>query len=97
MWHSPEPRRRTSPIICSISMPPTRAPVSTGGGLERKGLGSRDKADALVAPAFIHLMAIGRHIPLNDDIDWLIGVEPSGVIELGEMDDPTVRQMLQFC
>ena len=65
-------------------------------GLERKSLGARAKADALVALAFIHHMAIGRNIPLDDVIDWLIGLAPEGVIEFVEKDDPTVRQMLQF-
>ena len=65
-------------------------------GLERKSLGSRAKADGLIALAFIHHMAIGRNIPLDDVIGWLIGLAPEGVIEFVEKDDPTVRRMLQF-
>jgi len=65
-------------------------------GLERKSLGQRAKADAIVALAFIHHMAIGRNIPLDDVIDWLIGLAPQGVIEFVEKSDPTTQQMLQF-
>lgn len=65
-------------------------------GLERKSLVQRAKADAIVALAFIHHMAIGRNIPLDDVIDWLIGLAPEGVIEFVEKTDPTTQQMLQF-
>ncbi|MCP4330702.1 MAG: class I SAM-dependent methyltransferase [Alphaproteobacteria bacterium] len=61
---------------------------------ERQSFGDRGKADAVVALAFIHHLAIARNIPLDQVIAWIVGLAPNGVIEFVEKSDPTVRQML---
>lgn len=61
---------------------------------ERPGLAARRSADAILALAVVHHLAIGRNIPLPQVIDWLIGMAPEGVIEFVRRDDPMVRQML---
>lgn len=63
---------------------------------ERKGLCERAQADAIIALAFEHHLAIGRNIPLDRLVDWLVGLAPSGVVEFVTKDDPTVQKMLQL-
>jgi len=61
---------------------------------ERSGFQSRATADAMIALAFEHHLAIGRNIPMGKAIDWLIGLAPTGVIEFVQKSDPTVQEML---
>jgi len=61
---------------------------------ERRGLAERGPADALFALALIHHLAIGRNVPLNRVVEWLIGLAPSGVLEFVPKDDPKVQEML---
>ena len=61
---------------------------------ERKGLAERAKADAMIALAFIHHIAIGRNIPLDMALDWLIAMAPTGVIEFPPKSDPMVQRLL---
>jgi ribosomal protein L11 methylase PrmA len=63
-------------------------------GLERAGFASRARPDALLALAFVHHLAIGRNVPLDQVLDWLTGLAPCGVIEFVPKHDPTVRRML---
>jgi hypothetical protein len=44
------------------------------GQAERKGLAERANADALVALAFIHHIAIGRNVPLDMAVDWIMSI-----------------------
>lgn len=61
---------------------------------ERPGFQERASADALIALAFIHHIAIGRNIPLAQAVSWLIGLAPNGVIEFVPKTDPMVKQLL---
>ena len=61
---------------------------------ERKGLASRADADAILALAWLHHIAIGRNIPIDDVIDWLMGLAPRGIIEFVPKQDPMVRELL---
>jgi ribosomal protein L11 methylase PrmA len=61
---------------------------------ERRGLEARGPADALLALAFTHHLAIGRNVPLGEIARWLTSLAPRGVIEFVQKDDPTVRLML---
>ena len=61
---------------------------------ERKGLASRAGADAILALAWLHHIAIGRNIPIDDVNDWLMGLAPRGVIEFVPKQDPMVRELL---
>jgi ribosomal protein L11 methylase PrmA len=62
--------------------------------IERAGFGRRAKADAVLALAFEHHLAIGRNVPLDQTVAWLTGVAPSGVIEFVPKTDPTINRML---
>lgn len=62
--------------------------------LERDGLSRRAHADALLALAFEHHLAIGRNVPLDQVVQWLVSLAPTGVIEWVEKSDSTVQRML---
>jgi ribosomal protein L11 methylase PrmA len=61
---------------------------------ERKSVMSRGGADAMMALAFEHHLAIGRNIPLDRVVDSLVKMAPAGVIEFVRKEDPTVQQLL---
>jgi ribosomal protein L11 methylase PrmA len=61
---------------------------------ERAGFGRRAKADAVLALAFEHHLAIGRNVPLDRLLAWLTGLAPRGVVEFVPKTDPTVQRML---
>jgi ribosomal protein L11 methylase PrmA len=61
---------------------------------ERRGLVHRGSADALLALAFEHHLAIGRNVPLDQVVQWLVSLAPCGLIEWVEKTDSTVQCML---
>jgi len=61
---------------------------------ERAGFADRSKGDALLALAFIHHLAIGRNVPLERVVDWLIDRAPHGIIEFVPKEDPMVQRLL---
>jgi ribosomal protein L11 methylase PrmA len=63
---------------------------------ERLGLRSRSGADAVIALAIVHHLAISRNIPLPAVIEWLVGLAPHGVIEFVPKSDPMIQRMLQW-
>ena len=65
-------------------------------GRERPPVTERIRADALIAMALVHHLAIGRNIPLAWVIDWLIDTASQGVIEFVEKTDPQIMRMLRF-
>ena len=54
---------------------------------ERKGFSSREAPDAIIALALIHHLAIGRNIPLDQVVEWCVGLAPAGVIEFVPRND----------
>jgi len=72
------------------------APSQGWAERERKGLGSRAEADALLALALVHHLAIGRNVPLAGVVDWLVSLAPEGVIEFVPKSDPMVRELLRL-
>jgi ribosomal protein L11 methylase PrmA len=61
---------------------------------ERKGLGTRRNAGAVVALAFVHHLAIAKNVPLAQVLEWITSLAPVGLIEFVPRDDPTVKKML---
>ena len=47
-----------------------------------------------MALAIIHHLCIGRNIPLNAAVSWLISMAPTGVIEFVPKTDPMVQELL---
>jgi ribosomal protein L11 methylase PrmA len=71
-----------------------QAPDQGWNASERKGLARRANADALLALAFEHHLAIGRNVPLDQVVAWIVSHAPRGVIEFVQKSDPTIQQML---
>jgi ribosomal protein L11 methylase PrmA len=63
---------------------------------ERFGLRSRINADAVIALAIVHHLAIGKNIPLPSVLDWLVSLAPQGVIEFVPKSDPMIQRMLRL-
>lgn len=63
---------------------------------ERRGLGTRASADGLLALALVHHLAIARNVPLDQVVDWLTGLAPSGVIEFVPKNDAMVQRLLRL-
>lgn len=61
---------------------------------ERIGFGGRFSADAILALAVEHHLAIARNVPLADVVSWITSLAPRGVVEFVPKEDPTVRKML---
>lgn len=61
---------------------------------ERKGLSERASADAIIALAFIHHIAIGRNVPIDDIAKWFTSLAPQGIIEFVPKQDPMIQKML---
>lgn len=62
--------------------------------MERRGFGQRAQVDAVIALAFEHHLTIAHNVPLDQFLDWLIGLAPDGVVEFVPKQDPTVQKML---
>lgn len=61
---------------------------------ERAGFSERIKADAVIALAFEHHLAIAHNVPLDQVVEWIVDVAPAGIIEFVPKDDPTIVKML---
>jgi ribosomal protein L11 methylase PrmA len=61
---------------------------------ERASFTERARFDFLIALAVEHHLAIGRNIPLDELVRWMVGLAPQGVIEFVQKTDSTVRRML---
>jgi ribosomal protein L11 methylase PrmA len=61
---------------------------------ERCSFSTRNKADAVIALAFEHHLAIGKNIPLDEVVSWIISLAPVGLIEFVPKNDETVKTML---
>ena len=63
---------------------------------ERKSFKTRAKFDAILALAFKHHLAIAKNIPLNEVINWLVSLAPTGLIEFVPKNDLTIIKMLEL-
>jgi ribosomal protein L11 methylase PrmA len=79
------------PIYLDAANP---SPNQGWNGTERMGMEKRSNADAVICLAFVHHLAIGKNIPLDQVVEWIMRLAPKGVIEFVDKADPTVRQML---
>lgn len=72
------------------------APDQGWGQGERRGLGARASADAVLALALIHHLAIAGNVPLDRVLAWLTSLAPRGVIEFIPKSDPMVVELLRL-
>ena len=82
-----------TPLFLDVTNP---APDQGWGQAERRGLRARAKADAVLALALIHHVAIGKNVPLGDVVGWLTDMAPRGVIEFVPKSDPMVVELLKL-
>src|SRR5690606_36679957 len=54
----------------------------------------RFRADAVLALAFEHHLAIAHNVPLDQVVEWITSIAPQGVIEFVPKSDPTIVKML---
>jgi ribosomal protein L11 methylase PrmA len=81
------------PIVQDAANP---SPAQGWLGTERLSFAARADFDFLVALAVEHHLAIGRNIPLDQVVRWMVGLAPAGVIEFVQKTDATVRGMLSL-
>lgn len=79
------------PLYANLANP---SPDQGWAQSERQGLAARSPADAIQALAVIHHLAIGRNIPLDRLLDWLIGLAPAGIVEFVPKSDRQVQRLL---
>jgi ribosomal protein L11 methylase PrmA len=80
------------PLFQDASNP---SPGQGWSGEERASLMRRNsEAQALVALAFIHHIAIGRNVPLDRVVEFLVGLAPKGVVEFVPKEDAMVKRLL---
>ena len=84
---------RFLPLFMDIANP---SPAQGWRQSERMGLAQRGSPDAILALAVLHHLCIGRNIPLDDAVEFLVGVAPQGVIEFVPKEDPKVQQLLSM-
>lgn len=79
------------PLILDATNP---TPSQGWNQKERMGLAERANADGLIALAFVHHLVIGKNVPLEQALAWLVSLSPRGVIEFVPKNDPMVQTML---
>jgi ribosomal protein L11 methylase PrmA len=84
---------RFLPLYCDATNP---SPSQGWAERERAGLTARCSADAVLALALIHHLAISRNVPLREAVDWIVSLAPTGVIEFVPKSDPRVKQLLSL-
>lgn len=82
---------RFTPLFGDAANP---SPAQGWKQAERPGWKQRGPADAILALAVVHHLAIGRNVPLSAAIDWLMRTAPTGIVEFAGKDDPQVQRML---
>jgi ribosomal protein L11 methylase PrmA len=70
------------------------SPAQGWRGRERAALAERPSPDAVMALAFEHHLALGRNLPLEQVVDFLLSVAPRGLVEFVPKTDATVQRML---
>ncbi|HEY7736412.1 MAG TPA: hypothetical protein VH813_06425 [Candidatus Limnocylindrales bacterium] len=86
-----EGRTDILPLVVDIANP---SPPLGWAGTERRGLLERADADAILALALVHHLAIGQGVPLPMILDLFADLGPSAIVEFVPKDDPMVRRLL---
>ena len=79
------------PLFIDLSNP---SPNQGWRQLERQGFQERFKCDAVIALAIEHHLIIGKNIPTNEFIDWIINFGKFGLLEFIPKEDETIQDML---
>jgi len=63
---------------------------------ERRGMAERGPADAVLALALVHHLAIAKNLPLVRVANWLTGLGRTGIVEFVTKEDPMVQELLKM-
>jgi ribosomal protein L11 methylase PrmA len=63
---------------------------------ERMGLAERRNADLVLCLALLHHLVLGRNLPLEQVLDWLVALAPRGVVEFVPKQDPMAAQLITW-
>jgi hypothetical protein len=86
-----EQRGDILPLVMDLANP---SPGLGWAGRERRPLLERTGADAILALALVHHLAISRNVPLPMLFDLFASLAPWGIVEFVPKDDPMVRRLL---
>ena len=87
-----EGQRRILPLVMDLADP---SPGIGWRGRERAGFDRRaHDADAVLALALVHHLAIGRNVPLPEVLDWLAALGRHVVVEFVDPADPMAQRLL---
>ncbi|HYN92840.1 MAG TPA: methyltransferase [Pilimelia sp.] len=86
-----EGEKRILPLVMDLANP---SPGVGWRGRERPSLEGRGPADAALALAVVHHLAIGRNVPLPDVVDWLAAMGRQVVVEFVDPTDPMAQRLL---
>ena len=87
-----EKRRDVLALLLDLANP---SPGLGWDGRERDSLQARGPADAVLALALVHHLAIGRNVPLPCVARWLARLAPAAIVEFVPKDDPQTRRLLR--
>jgi hypothetical protein len=87
-----ESRRDILPLVLDLANP---SPGLGWEGLERDSLAVRGPADALLALALVHHLAVGRNVPLPLVARFLAGLGRAAIVEFVPKDDPQTQRLLR--
>jgi SAM-dependent methyltransferase len=79
------------PLVADVANP---SPALGWAGRERRSLLDRADADAILALALVHHLAIGRNVPLPMLADLFADLAPWAIVEFVPKEDPMVRRLL---
>lgn len=81
------------PLHMAVTNP---SPSQGWAETERGSMSARARADALLALALVHHLAIAGNVPLGLVVDWLVSLAPKGVVEFVPKADPMVAHLLRL-
>jgi ribosomal protein L11 methylase PrmA len=79
------------PLFIDLSNP---SPNQGWRQLERQGFKERFKCDVVIALAIEHHLIIGKNVPINEFIDWIVHFGKFGLLEFIPKEDETIKDML---
>jgi hypothetical protein len=61
---------------------------------ERDGIAGRVRPDVVLILALVHHLILGRNVPMDQVVAWLVSLAPRGVVEFVPKEDPMAAQLL---
>jgi ribosomal protein L11 methylase PrmA len=93
LWHhlSADDRRGILPLVMDLANP---SPGLGWAGTERRSLADRGPADAILALALVHHLAIGNNVPFGHLARYFAQLGKQAIVEFVPKDDPMTQRLL---